>query len=158
LAVQPPERIGLVGCVKAKASVARPAADLYTSTLFRGRSAYVARSCQRWLILSALHGVVNPDVVLEPYDVSLVGASRDHCRVWSRMVLDQLCERLGDLGAYDFEIHAGAPYREFGLVEGLHAAGATVTNPAEGLGIGKQLAFYRRAGDRPKDARSGLPS
>jgi hypothetical protein len=24
---------------------------------------------------------------------------------------------LGDLGAYDFEIHAGAPYRDFGLID-----------------------------------------
>jgi len=31
--------------------------------------------------------------------------------------MGQLLDRLGDLGAYDFEIHAGAPYRDFGLID-----------------------------------------
>lgn len=61
------------------------------------------------------------------------------------MVLDELRERLGDIGDYDYEIHAGVPYREFGLVDTLEAAGATVTNPTEGLGIGRRLAFYKNA-------------
>ena len=38
-----PRRIGLVGCVKEKAGTARPARDLYVSTLFVGRRAYVER-------------------------------------------------------------------------------------------------------------------
>lgn len=139
-------RIGLVGCVKEKAPTPRPARRLYTSTLFSGRVAFVERSCARWFILSALHGVVDPDDVLEPYDVSLVGASRQHCREWALMVLGQLRHRLGTLDAYDYEVHAGAPYREFGLVDGLEAAGAVVENPTRGLGIGRQLAFYNKAG------------
>lgn len=138
-------RIGLVGCVKEKAAVARPAAELYTSTLFRGRAVYVQRSCDRWLILSALHGVVEPSTVLDPYDVSLVQASRSRCREWSQVVVAQLREYLSDLGAFEYEIHAGAPYREFGLVDTLLAAGAVVTNPTDGLRIGKQLAFYKAA-------------
>jgi len=31
--------------------------------------------------------------------------------------MGQLLDRLGDLGAYDFEIHAEAPYRDFGLID-----------------------------------------
>ena len=140
-----PSRIGLVGCVKEKAASARPAADLYTSTLFRGRTAYVRRSCDRWFVLSALHGVVGPDAVVEPYDVALDTASRSERRTWSRRVLEQLGDHLGELGQYDFEIHAGAPYRDFGLLEGLRAAGASVTNPTEGMRIGEQLSFYAKA-------------
>jgi len=41
-------RIGLVGCVKQKALVAAPAAELYVSPLFRARRTDVERSCDRW--------------------------------------------------------------------------------------------------------------
>lgn len=139
------QRIGLVGCVKEKAAVPKPAASLYTSTLFRGRARFVERTCDRWFILSALHGVVDPDAVLAPYDESLDRASRQRRREWSRHVLAQLHERLGDLGTYEFEIHVGAPYRDFGLLDGLRTVGATILNPTEGLRIGHQLAFYARA-------------
>ena len=60
-------------------------------------------------------------------------------------MIGQLRNWLGDLGAYEFEIHAGAPYRDFGLIEGLRSAGANFTNPTEGLRIGHQLAFYSKA-------------
>lgn len=140
----PGRRIGLVGCVKEKAPSARRAEDLYTSKLFRGRATYVKNSCGRWFILSALHGV-DPDAVLEPYDVTLDHASRERRRAWSRQVLEQLQATLGDLGSYEFEIHAGAPYRDFGLVEGLQGTGAVVVNPTEGLRIGHQLSFYAKA-------------
>lgn len=138
-------RIGLVGCVKEKAPSARRAEDLYTSKLFRGRVTYAEKYCGRWFILSALHGVVDPDTVLEPYDATLDNAPRERRRVWSRQVLEQLRAKLGDLGSYAFEIHAGAPYRDFGLVEGLRGAGAVVVNPTEGLRIGQQLSFYAKA-------------
>lgn len=135
-------RVGLVGCVKEKAAVPMPAANLYTSALFRGRTRYVERTCDRWFILSALHGVVDPDTVLAPYDESLDRASRQRRRAWSSQVLAQLHELLGDLCSYEFEVHAGAPYRDFGLLDGLRAEGATVLNPTEGMRIGHQLAFY----------------
>src|SRR5437879_2590214 len=61
------QRVGLVGCVKSKRSVPTAAADLYTSTLFVGRRRWVEASCERWFILSAKHGVVPPDELIEPY-------------------------------------------------------------------------------------------
>jgi len=137
-------RIGLVGCVKAKSTQPEPAVKLYTSALFLGRVKYVSQTCDQWFILSALHGLVEPDCVLEPYDVALDDASRQQRREWSARVLQQLRDRLGDLGKYEFEFHAGAPYRDFGVVEGLEAAGAAVTNPTAGLRIGHQLAFYAK--------------
>ena len=121
-----------------------PAARLYTSALFLGRVRYVSKTCDQWFILSALHGVVEPDHVLQPYNVTLDDAPRKERREWSRRVLRQLRDRLGDLGQYEFELHAGASYRDFGLCEGLEAAGAAVTNPTAGLRIGHQLRFYAK--------------
>ncbi|MGH2711484.1 MAG: DUF6884 domain-containing protein [Actinomycetota bacterium] len=136
-------RIGLVGCVKEKAGRAAPARDLYTSTLFVGRRRFVERTCDRWYVLSALHGLVEPDRRLEPYDKTLKGDSAAERRVWSAKVLDTIKLAVGsDLTDLTFEIHAGAEYREFGLRQALEREGARVEVPAEGLRMGEQLAFY----------------
>jgi hypothetical protein len=135
-------RIGLVGCVKRKRPVASPAEDLYVSALFKGRRRWVDRTCSRWFILSALHGLVEPRTILEPYDFTLVTASRPERRRWARAVLDALVVELGDLRTMTFEIHAGAAYRDFGLVDGLLQRDAKVEIPMEHLSQGEQLAAY----------------
>jgi hypothetical protein len=135
-------RIGLVGCVKSKLTVASPARDLYTSTLFVGRRRFVEASCDRWFILSAKHGVVDPDAILEPYDETLKTASRAARRAWSQRVLSTLDAELGDISGFCFETHAGAEYLEYGVADGLLQRGATVRNPTQGMRIGEQLSFY----------------
>ena len=57
-------------------------------------------------------------------------------------MLDQLTVLFGPLGGHTFEIHAGSDYRDFGLIDGLRAAGAHVEVPAGTLPLGKLLAFY----------------
>ena len=139
-------RVGLVGCVKKKLDHSARAAELYVSPLFRGRRAYVERTCGRWFILSALHGLVMPGASLEPYDVALSDASQSERRVWARKVLGQLDAELEVCAGLVFEIHAGANYADFGLVQGLQERGAAVERPATGLSMGRQLAFYAGAG------------
>jgi hypothetical protein len=112
------------------------------SPLFRGRRRFVERSCDQWFVLSALHGVIEPAQVVAPYDKTLKDAGRDERRRWSAAVLGDLKRRLHPVGVHIFEIHAGADYFAWGLVDGLKAAGATVLIPTQGLGVGKQLAFY----------------
>ncbi len=137
-------RIGLVGCVKKKRTQPSAARDLYVSTLFVGRRAFVERTCDQWFVLSAEHGLVHPDLVLAPYDVTLTAVGRKQRHSWSRRVLEQIEEAVGDVRGAEFEIHAGATYRDFGLVEGLRDRGAAAVVPAEGLRQGEQLAFYWR--------------
>ena len=117
--------------------------DLYTSALFHGRRTYVERKCERWFVLSAEHGLVAPETVLAPYDVTLKTKSRSERREWSGQVLAALEAQLGDLRRYEFEIHAGNDYRAHGLEAGIRASGARVEVPAAGLGLGEQLALYR---------------
>ena len=137
--------VGLVGCVKDKASRACSARDLYVSALFRGRRRYVERSCDAWWILSAQHGLVDPDEVVAPYDLALKDLGRSERRKWSQRVLQALDELVALHGGDTVELHAGAEYRDFGLAEGLAARGCELTNPTEGMRIGEQLRFYQRA-------------
>jgi endonuclease-3 len=136
------ERIGLVGCVKSKATSPAPAQELYTSAMFHGRRAYVERSCDRWFVLSAKHGLVDPDEIIEPYDVSLKDQPVSARAQWAGGVVTELERRVGPLGRFEFEIHAGSAYRDHGLVDALRRAGAGVSIPAEGMSQGQQLALY----------------
>lgn len=135
-------RVGLVGCVKTKSPTAAPAEDFYVSPLFVGRRRFVEASCDRWFILSALHGLLDPAEVVEPDDRCLVDSGAEERRAWASRVLCSIEEQLGDIAGTVFEIHAGATYRDFGLVEGLRARRAEVVNPTAGLSQGEQLAFY----------------
>lgn len=147
-------RVGLVGCVKSKRPGRCEAKNLYTSTLFQGRRAFVERSCDRWFILSAKHGRVDPDEVLDSYDECLADLGRAARRAWSAKVLQQLEKALGPLNDHEFEIHAGADYRGVGLGDGLVARRATVDVPTAGLTPGPQLRFYNTANQR-QEATSG---
>ncbi len=136
------ERIGLVGCVKQKQTGRALARELYTSPLFRGRRGFVEDSSGRWYILSARHGLVDPSQVLDPYDESLTDASTSRRRAWARQVLDALDTVVTDHSLVTYEVHAGANYRDFGLIAGLQARGAAVEVPTAGLTQGEQLRFY----------------
>jgi hypothetical protein len=140
-------KVGLVSCVKSKLATPAPAAELYTSPLFRGARAAVEASCECWFILSALHGLVRPKGLLEPYEKTLTTASVTERRRWAGHVLEQLGHELGpDLQSTTFEIHAGRAYEGFGLTQGLRRAGATVELPLDGLTQGRRLAWYKQHG------------
>ena len=138
-------RVGLVGCVKAKRLGICPAQDLYVSTLFAGRRRYVERTCDRWFILSAKHGLLEPTSLVAPYDETLKAKGSAERRRWSNSVLGQLRAAVGHVAGTGFEVHAGAEYRDHGLTAGLLAEGGHVEVPVAGLRIGEQLAFYARA-------------
>lgn len=77
-------RLLLLGCVKTKGPSAAPARDLYTSDLFDKRRRYAEASGLPWYVLSALHGLVLPHQVLEPYDMALKDQPRSYRTRWVR--------------------------------------------------------------------------
>ena len=137
-------RVGLVGCVKRKLEAPAPAADLYISPLFKGRRCFVEQSCDRWFVLSALHGLVTPEERIAPYDQTLKDASRAERADWSRRVLAQLEAELGSFSGHVFEVHAGSAYIDHGLAEGIEQRGGILALPVLGLRFGEQLAFYKK--------------
>lgn len=63
-------RFVLVGCGDAKRDEPAPAKDLYTSGFFTGKWDWAEEHGVRQAILSAKYGIVDPDLEIEPYDVS----------------------------------------------------------------------------------------
>lgn len=129
-------KIGLVACGARKLSNPAPAHELYTGVLFRLSAACAEQTCDRWYILSAKYGLVSPDRVLSPYNVTLNNMPIQARREWAERVLGTL----DALGPNNDNAHwlilAGRRYREF-LIPGLRG---TVEIPLAGLGIGQQIA------------------
>ena len=119
-------QIGLIGCTKSKLNHAALAGELYMpSSLFRKAKAYCEHHYERWYILSAKHGLLHPNTIIGPYDVTLKRMRRPERRAWGQRVSKQLQE----LGPHIFYAHAGKDYLEY-------LTGITIVNPLEGLGYG----------------------
>ncbi len=131
----------LVSCVKSKLSRPAAAKDLYTSALFVRERAYAENAAVPWFILSAEHGLVSPDQVLEPYERYLPDCSPDYRLAWGTSVAVELERRVGPLYGKVLEIHAGSAYLD-ALRQPLRGRGAVITEPLHGLRMGERLAWY----------------
>ncbi len=155
------ERVGLVACAKSKHDRAVPAKDLYSSELFKKTIRYTNRNYDRWYILSAKHGLVEPYTVLQPYDETLKSKPIRERRRWADRTIKQLQSILPGPDQCLVFFHTGVVYREF-VFEKLVAFGYHCEVPLEGLGIGEQLAWYEAhsagSGERSnkRDLRQGL--
>jgi hypothetical protein len=123
-------RIGLVACCGQKLKGSHRAADIYQSALFKKSRAWAEKNCDTWAILSAKHGVLWPDDVVENYDVTLNDMPADKREAWSKMVRDQLARFSEDR----FAVLAGKRYCEW-------TEGFDVERPMAGMGIGQQLQW-----------------
>lgn len=115
-----------------------PAADLYQSAWFKKARAYVEARNAPWFILSALHGLVDPKVVIAPYDMTLIGMSSHERDAWGQRVIAQLQERQISTNT-EIVVLAGEKYRK--PLAGWLGDRATV--PMRGLGIGEQLSWLK---------------
>lgn len=82
--------IYLVSCVGEKHDRAMPAKDLYASQWFRKAREYVERRGGIWYILSAKHGLISADQVIEPYEQTLNRMPIAGRRHWAQRVREQL--------------------------------------------------------------------
>jgi hypothetical protein len=133
-----PFHIGLVACSRTKADQPAPARELYVSPLFRAARAYAEGRYGpgQWLILSARYGLVDPDQVLTPYDLSLRQLTAAQREAWGYRIAIELTDRFPAGTVLWF--HAGALYREAIAPVVAHQ----VRFPLAGLRIGQQLAWY----------------
>lgn len=124
--------IVLVACSGQKLEGQHPAGLLYQSSLFKKARAWALTHGDAWLILSAKHGVVEPDSLLDAYNVSLTTASKAYRQEWQARVAAQLAPYAGDR----LIVLAGKRYCEGWTQHFAHSE-----RPLAGLGIGQQLAW-----------------
>lgn len=140
-----------IACSRRKLAHAAPAAELYIGDLFCRSLAYARARGLTPFVLSARHGLIAIDQVIEPYDEALVGMTRPERDLWTARVLDQV-ERCVAPSAL-VVLLAGALYREpFDLRPwGLRH----YETPMRGLGIGQQRAWLARETARLAAERGG---
>jgi cytoplasmic iron level regulating protein YaaA (DUF328/UPF0246 family) len=132
--------IGLVSCGKNKVNYETEAKNLYAGDLFKKSRKYSETNHDEWFILSALYGLLDPNKVIEPYDKTLLNATKAESIEWAESVFNSIKEKYtNDAVIY---IYAGAAYRKF-LQPLLEGGGYKVEIPLQGLGIGQQLAWYK---------------
>lgn len=146
----------LVACTKTKASHPCAARDLYRSPWFRKARRFVEATGAPWFILSAEHGLLDPDAVIAPYERTLIHMTRDERLSWARAVHNQLLARrlLPGFGRRIVFL-AGEVYRS-PLEDWITLSGRepdAVDVPLRGLGLGQQLAWLTAnapAGEDPE--------
>lgn len=79
-------RVALVSCVKSKKATPAPAGELYTSALFQSLRTYAQRNADAWFILSAEHGLLDPQKVIAPYEKTLNRMGKTERDAWARAV------------------------------------------------------------------------
>jgi len=142
--------IGLLSCSAQKLPRAAPAARLYSSTLFQMSLRYLLRTCSRVYVLSAKHGLVNLDDVLEPYDLQLTKLSLVEQRRWGMRVVSELAR--DNASRENMVALAGMPY-----IRALRLwlpYGWYMNDPLQGMQIGQRLAWLSRANALLDDAEA----
>jgi|GEM_PF-86167 len=135
----------LISCSSRKTTQAAPAGELYQGTLFKASFDWAKQQKPDAIyILSARHHLVEPDEVLEPYDLTLNDMPTAELRRWSETVLEQL-QSCADIERDRFIILAGDNYRRFLLPHLKH-----VELPLEGMRIGEQVQFLQRQAATPE--------
>ncbi len=123
--------VGLVSCSKAKLDHAAPARELYSASFVFERSVrYIERRCSQWWVLSAKHGLVHPETVLEPYDDTLAGTPKAKREAWAAGVQAAL-RCLYDQSCVKYLVLAGRSY-----VAAILGLGAEVEEPLAGMSTG----------------------
>jgi cytoplasmic iron level regulating protein YaaA (DUF328/UPF0246 family) len=132
--------IGLISCGKNKNGYKSMAKDLYVGELFKKARKYTEKNHDYWFILSALHGLLDPDKSIDPYDKTLLKATKNESIEWAEQVFEAIKNKYDtDTTIY---IYAGSAYRKY-LQPLLEQDGYAVFVPMQGLGIGQQLAWLK---------------
>lgn len=133
-------KIVLIQCVKRKHDTSMKACEIYDSALFKYMYKYAGmQEPDDISILSAKHYVLDTDEVIEPYDDTLLTKKSKEVKEWSEETIRQLREKY-DLENDHFIILASDKYRKH-LLEHINS----YEIPLEGLGIGRQLGFLKKA-------------
>ena len=140
------ETIALVSCVKSKVPGRCRAKDLYTSPLFRYMRAYAERHADRWFILSARYGLVDPEKAINSYEQTLNGTAVAERREWAGKVKKQMRESGLFEDRPSFLWLAGNAYKKelaSMLPENEHI------DPLAGMGIGKRMSWLKAQAAQP---------
>lgn len=141
-----PETLIVVPCGRRKIWDTHPthgpaaARDAYTGPAFQINRAYAERFADRWVILSARYGFLDPGSTIDaPYDVTF--KDRKTGPITVQALHQQVFER--ELDRFDRVVGLGG--KEYRAMVALVFARASVEFPFAGLPIGRYMQAVKRA-------------
>ena len=123
-------RVVLIGSSGATAAEPVRVADLFQSAGFTRAREHAVSAGMPWFVLSAKHGLLEPDDVVAPYDLELGDSSTVYRSAWGEWVAAQLGERVQLSGA-TVEVHGGVDFAQ-PLRQPLARRGAALELPLPG--------------------------
>ena len=109
-------KVAIVNCSAMKLDYECEAQELYSkSYVFRAQKDFISTSYNKWYILSAKYGIINPTDIIKPYDLSFRVSRRGRGVVISDEELIELKEKVNNQISYilkdnKVDIHASLPY------------------------------------------------
>jgi hypothetical protein len=155
-AAVPSGRIVLIGSSGTTAADPLPAADLFQSPGFVRAREHAAASGHPWFVVTAKHGLLDPDDVVAPFDIQLGDRSIGYRTAWGEWVVAQLGDRLL-LEGVTVEVHGGVDFAQ-PLRQPLTRRGASLDLQLPGTWQEPAAARARRPESPPSDTplRAGL--
>lgn len=129
--------IGFISCVSKKKTYKAKAKELYISDLFKKSLMYSLKHYDKTYILSAKYGLLEIDDIIEPYNLTLNKFTEIQKKRWSYNVLKKIDKVINPNDIIYW--HCGLNYRKYISIKLKNIQHI----PLVGLGIGKQLQWYK---------------
>jgi len=132
----------LISCSKSKGGHSAFARNMYVSPLYR-KSVMVAEGWGlSFSILSAKYGLLDPEETIEPYDLTLKGASKQFKAEWARKVDAQIRSSIDP--KKQLIVLAGDDYYVPLIEAGAADRASNFFAPMRGLSLGNRLVFLNQ--------------
>jgi hypothetical protein len=139
-------RVVLIGSSGATGSEPGAVGRLFRSDGFARAREHAVHSRLPWFVLSAKHGLLDPDDVISPYEIQIDDQPAAYRSAWGEWVVAQLADRV-QLDGVLVEVHGGVDFAQ-PLRHPLARRGATLEIPLPGT-------WRESRPDRPEDAHDG---
>ena len=129
--------IAFISCVKKKKMTPCAARELYSSDLFRKSLQYAEKHADKVYILSAKYGLLEPDDIIAPYEMTLKSMSVREQKRWAYSVYQKFIAKGGNPEESAVFL-CGENYRKYLILKFPNAR-----VPLKGLSFGNQLKWYK---------------
>ncbi len=136
--------VSLISCASTKGMQSTKARDLYCSPLFRYTVQFVEATLKpgdSWWIISAKHGLLSPETIIEPYDLTIHQLTKKQREHWASCIAKQLLINYGNKAG--LALYGGRLYCKY-LIPVLTVVGFEVHQPFKGLGCGQRLQLLKK--------------